>query len=103
MSRLFAGLIVVISLTACPSKAPENANDPRASVWGDQVKTLDKARGVEQTVNEAAFTRLRNAPVPRRHNRGNNCTFSACGICQLIPILICRNSNGISFGSTLGI
>lgn len=54
MSRLFTGLIVVISLTACPGKPPESTNDPRTSVWGDQVKALDKARGVEQTVQEAA-------------------------------------------------
>jgi hypothetical protein len=54
MSRLFTGLIVVISLTACPGKAPESTADPRATVWGDQVKALDKARGVEQTVQDAA-------------------------------------------------
>ena len=59
MSRLFTGLIVVISLTACPGKPPESAADSERSpihhtVWGDQVKALDKARGVEQTLQEAA-------------------------------------------------
>ena len=77
MSRLFTGLIVVISLTACPGKPPESTNDPRTSVWGDQVKALDKARGVEQTVNEASFTRLRSVPVLRRRNQGNNCVFQS--------------------------
>ena len=54
MSRLFTGLIVVISLTACPSKAPEGNTDSRDTVWGDQVKALDKARAVEQTVQDGA-------------------------------------------------
>ena len=54
MWRLFTGLIAVISLTACPGKPPESAADPRDTVWGDQVKALDKARSVEQTVQEAA-------------------------------------------------
>ncbi len=54
MSRIAAGLIAVISLTACPGKTPESAGDPRDTVWGEQVKSLDKARGVEQTVQEAA-------------------------------------------------
>lgn len=54
MSRLFTGLVVVISLTACPGKPPESVADPRDTVWGDQVKALDKARGVEQTLQEAA-------------------------------------------------
>lgn len=54
MYRIIAGLFVVISLTACPDKAPENAGDPRNTVWGDQVKALDKARGVEQTVRDSA-------------------------------------------------
>jgi len=54
VSRLFAGLIVVLSLTACPDKTPESSGDPRATVWGDQIKALDKAHGVEQTVQDAA-------------------------------------------------
>ena len=64
MRRLFTGLIVVISLTACPGKPPEDAADPRATVWGDQVKALDKARGVEQTVHDAA-ERVRSAEIPQ--------------------------------------
>ena len=54
MYRIVAGLVVVILLTACPGKPPESVADPRDTVWGDQVKALDKARGVEQTVQEAA-------------------------------------------------
>lgn len=54
MLKIFAGLLLVFSLSACSSKTPESAGDPRDTVWGDQVKALDKARAVEQTVQDAA-------------------------------------------------
>lgn len=54
MLKIVASLILVFSLTGCSSKTPESAGDPRDTVWGEQVKALDKARAVEQTVKEAA-------------------------------------------------
>lgn len=54
MSKLFLSLSLFLLTMACTQKAPETAIDPRDTVWGDQVKALDKARGVEQTLQEAA-------------------------------------------------
>lgn len=54
MLKKLAVLLLVILLSACSSKTPESATDPRETVWGEQIKALDKARAVEQTVKEAA-------------------------------------------------
>lgn len=53
MSKLFLSLSLVFLPVACTQKTSETI-DPRDSVWGEQVKTLDKARAVEQTLQEAA-------------------------------------------------
>ena len=53
MLKIFA-VLVFISLAACSSKTTESAGDPRDTVWGEQVKALDKARALQQTVKEAA-------------------------------------------------
>lgn len=53
MLKTFVILMFCISLTACSGKSTEGAGDPRETVWGEQVKALDKARAVEQTVQEA--------------------------------------------------
>lgn len=54
MHKIFMGLILVTTLTACTDKQSQTVGDPRDTVWGDQVKALDKARAVEKTVQEAA-------------------------------------------------
>ena len=54
MLKDLAALLLVFSFFACSSKTPESAADPRETVWGEQVKALDKARAVEQTAKEAA-------------------------------------------------
>lgn len=54
MSKLFLSASLVFLLIACTQKTPETNIDPRDTVWGEQVKTLDKARAVEQTLQEAA-------------------------------------------------
>lgn len=54
MAKLFLYLSLTFFPVACTQKTPETNIDPRDSVWGEQVKTLDKARSVEQTLQEAA-------------------------------------------------
>lgn len=54
MPKLLVSLGLIYLLVACTQKTPETGIDPRDTVWGDQVKALDKARGVEQTLQEAA-------------------------------------------------
>lgn len=54
MAKLLLSLSLVFLLMACTQKTSETSIDPRDSVWGEQVRTLDKARAVEQTLQEAA-------------------------------------------------
>lgn len=54
MPRIFISLILFTTLIACTEKQPQAVGDPRDTVWGDQVKALDKARGVEKNLQEAA-------------------------------------------------
>ena len=54
MAKLFLGLSLVFLPIACTQKTSESNIDPRDTVWGEQVKALDKARAVEQTLQEAA-------------------------------------------------
>lgn len=54
MPKLFLCLSLMLFPIACTQKTPETSVDPRDTVWGEQVKTLDKARAVEQTLQEAA-------------------------------------------------
>lgn len=54
MPKLFLSVGLVFLLIACTQKSPETNLDPRDTVWGEQVKTLDKARGVEQTLQDGA-------------------------------------------------
>lgn len=54
MAKLFLSVSLFFLLSACTEKTSETNIDPRDIVWGEQVKTLDKARSVEQTLQEAA-------------------------------------------------
>ena len=48
---LFA--IVAAAVTGCSSEAPEQSEDQR-HVWSEQTDTLDRAREVEQTLQQGA-------------------------------------------------
>ena len=54
MLKILTTVLLAFWLSACSSKTPETSGDARDTVWGEQVKALDKARAVEQTVKEAA-------------------------------------------------
>lgn len=54
MPKLFLSVGLVFLLIACTQKTSETNLDPRDTVWGEQVKALDQARGVEQTLQDAA-------------------------------------------------
>jgi len=59
MSIRLTGILLMVMLYGCssPSDEAKDATDPTAkkqeNVWQDQVKTLDKARAVEQTLMDA--------------------------------------------------
>jgi len=48
MSKYLLAMTAVFILVACDSEPPEK------TVWDDQLKTMDKARDVEQQVLDAA-------------------------------------------------
>lgn len=48
MSKYLIAVTAVLILTACDNEPPEK------TVWDDQLKTMDKARDVEQQVLDAA-------------------------------------------------
>lgn len=53
MLKIFWGVALVFFLLfGCTQKTSET--NPRDTVWAEQVKTLDKARSVEPTLQEAA-------------------------------------------------
>lgn len=54
MPKIFLSVSLVFLLLACTQKTAETNADPRDTVWGEQVKTLDKARAMEQTLQDAA-------------------------------------------------
>lgn len=54
MSKMFLSVTLAFLLIACTQKTSETNVDPRDTVWGEQVKALDKARAVEQRLQEAA-------------------------------------------------
>lgn len=52
MLKIFWAVAFVFLLFGCTQKTSET--NPRDTIWGEQVKTLDKARSVEPTLQEAA-------------------------------------------------
>ncbi len=70
MSKRITGLLLMVMLYGCSSSSDEakDATDVTAkkpeNVWQDQVKTLDKARTVEQTLMDAQ--KRRDAEIRRQ-------------------------------------
>lgn len=58
-----SAVVLAVGLTACSREEPaqdQTGGLAEGSVYGDQVKALDKARDVQQTLDEAA-TRTRES------------------------------------------
>lgn len=64
MLKLFYSAALVFLMLGCTQKTTETNMHPRDSVWGEQVKALDKARSVEKTLHDAA-ERARAAETQR--------------------------------------
>lgn len=54
MSKIVTGWFFLLVLTACSNKTEQSPGAIHEGVLGEQVKALEKARGVEQTLQEAA-------------------------------------------------
>jgi hypothetical protein len=61
-------LLVALSLAACARQAdePKTASDPHDHVWSTQTRALEKARGVEQTVQDSAARQREAADAQER-------------------------------------
>lgn len=54
MSKIVTGWFFLMALSACSNKTEHSPGALHEGVLGEQVKALEKARGVEQTLQEAA-------------------------------------------------
>jgi hypothetical protein len=50
-------LAMLVSVTACDNDAQKVKKDEH--VWKDQVKALDKAKGVEKMLNDSAMQQMK--------------------------------------------
>jgi hypothetical protein len=55
-------LLIFLGLVACTDRAPEESvrePEPRPTVFDPMISTMDRARGVEQTLQDSAADRRR--------------------------------------------
>lgn len=54
MSKIVTSCFFLLALTACSNKPEQSPSAIHEGVLSEQVKALEKARGVEQTLQDAA-------------------------------------------------
>lgn len=54
MSKIVTSWFFLLALTACSNKTEQSPGAMQEGVFGEPVKALEKARAVEQTLQEAA-------------------------------------------------
>lgn len=61
-------LLGALALAACARQGeePKTASDPHDHVWSTQTRALEKARGVEQTLQDSAAQRRETADAQER-------------------------------------